>query len=318
MASKIQPSDHAMYNFSSQSQKWAFIRKHWPIYVISLPGIIYFLLFKYIPLFGSVIAFQNYNIFKGIKGSDWVGLEHFQRMFAYTDFLQILKNTILIGIYDMCFAFPIPIVLALLINEVRIMAYKRIVQTVVYMPHFLSWVIVGGIVVGVLSPSTGIVNHLLSLFGVEPIYFLGENSYIRTILISSGIWKDSGWGTIIYLAAIAGINPDLYEAAQIDGASRIRQVFAITIPSILPTIVILFLLQIGNFLDFGFERVFVFLNPLNNENGEIIDTFVYRAGLVDRQYSYTTAIGLFKSVVGLMLIMISNMFSKKMTGEGLY
>ncbi|MDR6553102.1 ABC transporter permease subunit [Paenibacillus qinlingensis] len=318
MASKIQPSDHAMYTFSTQGQKWAFMRKHWPIYVISLPGIIYFLLFKYIPLLGSVIAFQNYNIFKGIKGSTWVGLEHFQRMFAYTDFLQILKNTIIIGIYDICFAFPVPIVLALLINEVRIMAYKRIVQTVVYMPHFLSWVIVGGVVVGVLSPSTGIVNHLLSLFGVEPIYFLGESSYIRTILISSGIWKDSGWGTIIYLAAIAGINPDLYEAAQIDGASRIRQVFSITIPSILPTIVILFLLQIGNFLDFGFERVFVFLNPLNNENGEIIDTFVYRAGLVDRQYSYTTAIGLFKSVVGLMLIMLSNTFSKKMTGEGLY
>lgn len=318
MASKIQPSDRTIYHFSSQSQKWAFMRKHWPIYVISLPGIIYFLLFKYISLFGSVIAFQNYNIFKGIKGSPWVGLENFQRMFQYTEFLQILKNTILIGVYDLLFAFPVPIILALLINELRIMAYKRIVQTVVYMPHFLSWIIVGGVVVGVLSPSTGIVNHLLGLFGVDPIYFLGENDYIRTILISSGIWKDSGWGTIIYLAAIAGINPDLYEAAQIDGASRFRQVFSITIPTILPTIVILFLLQIGNFLDFGFERVFVFLNPLNNENGEIIDTFVYRAGLVDRQYSYTTAIGLFKSVVGLALIMFSNTFSKKVTGEGLY
>ncbi|UKS24565.1 ABC transporter permease subunit [Paenibacillus sp. HWE-109] len=318
MASKIQPSDRMVYDFSSRSQKWAFIRKNWPIYVISIPGIIYFLLFKYIPLMGSVIAFQNYNIFKGIKGSPWVGFDNFQRMFAYADFLQILKNTILIGFYDLFFAFPIPIILALLINELRVMAYKRIVQTVVYMPHFLSWVIVGGVVVGVLSPSTGIVNHLLGLFGIDSIYFMGENSYIRTILIGSGIWKDSGWGTIIYLAAIAGINPDLYEAAQIDGASRIRQVFSITIPSILPTIVILFLLHIGNFLDFGFERVFVFLNPLNSENGEIIDTFVYRAGLVDRQYSYTTAIGLFKSVVGLALIMLSNTFSKKMTGEGLY
>lgn len=318
MATKIQPSDRTLYHFSSQSQKWAFIKKHWPIYVISIPGIIYFLLFKYVPLFGSVIAFQNYNIFKGIKGSPWVGFENFQKMFAYTEFLQILKNTILIGLYDLIFAFPVPIILALLINEVRLLVYKRIVQTVVYLPHFLSWIIVGGVVVGVLSPSTGIVNHVLSLFGVEPIYFLGENSYIRTILISSGVWKDSGWGTIIYLAAIAGINPDLYEASQIDGASRLRQVFSITVPSILPTIVILFLLHIGNFLDFGFERVFVFLNPLNNENGEIIDTFVYRAGLVDRQYSYTTAIGLFKSVVGLALLMITNTFSKKTTGEGLY
>lgn len=318
MASKIQASDRSNYTFSSQRQKWVFMRKHWPIYVISIPGIIYFLLFKYIPLFGSMIAFQNYNIFKGIKNSPWVGLDNFQRMFQYTEFLQILKNTILIGLYDLCFAFPIPIILALLINELRLMAYKRVVQTVVYMPHFLSWVIVGGVVVGVLSPSTGIVNHVLGLFGIDPIYFLGENEYIRPILIASGVWKDSGWGTIIYLAAMAGINPDLYEAAQIDGASRLRQVTAITIPSILATIVILFLLHIGNFLDFGFERVFVFLNPLNNQNGEIIDTFVYRAGLVDRQYSYTTAIGLFKSVVGLLLIMSSNIFSKKLTGEGLY
>ncbi|MGG1514496.1 ABC transporter permease subunit [Paenibacillus oryzisoli] len=318
MASKIQASDRSIYTFSTQRQKWAFMRKHWPIYVISIPGIIYFLLFKYIPLFGSMIAFQNYNIFKGIKSSPWVGLDNFQRMFQYTEFLQILKNTILIGLYDLCFAFPVPILLALLINELRLMAYKRVVQTVVYMPHFLSWVIVGGVVVGVLSPSTGIVNHVLGLFGIDPIYFLGENEYIRPILIASGVWKDSGWGTIIYLAAMAGINPDLYEAAQIDGASRLRQVTAITIPSILPTIVILFLLHIGNFLDFGFERVFVFLNPLNNTNGEIIDTFVYRAGLVDRQYSYTTAIGLFKSVVGLVLIMSSNIFSKKLTGEGLY
>ncbi|MFK7693907.1 ABC transporter permease [Paenibacillus sp. HJGM_3] len=319
MAAKIQPSDTAaLYQFASVKQKWKFMRKYWALYVISIPGIIYFLIFKYIPLFGSVIAFQNYNIFKGITGSKWVGLDNFRRMFAYAEFIPILKNTILIGIYDLVFAFPFPILLALLLNELRIVVYKRVVQTVVYMPHFLSWVIVGGIVVGVLSPSTGLVNKLIGLFGVDPIYFMGENSYIRTILIGSGIWKDSGWGTIIYLAAIAGINPDLYEAAQMDGASRLRQVFSITIPSILPTIVILFLLQIGNFLDFGFERVFVFLNPLNNENGEILDTYVYRAGLVDRQYSYTTAIGLFKSVVGLVLIMGSNLFSKKMTGEGLY
>ncbi|WP_223830070.1 ABC transporter permease [Paenibacillus arenilitoris] len=306
------------YQFASSRHKWKFMRKYWPLYALSLPGIIYFVIFRYVPLFGSVIAFQNYNIFKGIGGSAWVGLDHFKRMFEYAEFVPILKNTILIGLYDLCFAFPVPIVLALLLNELRIMAYKRIVQTVVYMPHFLSWVIVGGIVVGVLSPSTGIVNHVLSLLGVDPIYFLGENGYIRSILVGSGIWKDSGWGTIIYLAAIAGINPDLYEAAQMDGASRLRQVSSITIPSILPTIVILFLLQIGNFLDFGFERVFVFLNPLNSENGEIIDTYVYRAGLVDRQYSYTTAIGLFKSVVGLALIVIGNKLSKKATGEGLY
>ncbi|MEF3305983.1 ABC transporter permease [Paenibacillus sp. GYB003] len=318
MAAKIKPSDQMTYQFATSRQKRAFIRKYWALYAISVPGIVYFLIFKYIPLFGSVIAFQNYNIFKGITGSPWVGLDNFRRMFQYAEFLTILKNTILIGLYDLVFAFPFPIVLALLLNELRVMAYKRIVQTVVYMPHFLSWVIVGGVVVGVLSPSTGIVNKVIAMFGFEPIYFMGENSYIRSILIGSGIWKDSGWGTIIYLAAIAGINPELYEAGQIDGASRWRQTISITIPSIMPTIVILLLLQIGNFLDFGFERVFVFLNPLNSENGEIIDTYVYRAGLVDRQYSYTTAIGLFKSVVGLALIVAGNTFSKKMTGESLY
>ncbi|CAG7647830.1 ABC transporter permease [Paenibacillus allorhizosphaerae] len=318
MASKIQASDRARVGFGSKRARWVFVRKYFALYLISVPGIVFFLLFKYVPLLGSAIAFQDYNIFKGITESPWVGLDQFKRMFQYTEFLIILKNTLLIGLYDLVFAFPVPILLALLLNELRIATYKRIVQTVIYMPHFLSWVIVGGIVVGLLSPTTGFVNHILSSLGIEPIYFLGDNSYIRTILIGSGIWKDSGWGTIIYLAAIAGINPDLYEAAQIDGANRLRQTFSITIPSIMPTIVILFLLHIGNFLDFGFERVYIFLNPLNSTNGEILDTYVYRAGLVDRQYSYTTAIGLFKSLVGLLLIMIGNTLSRKTTGDGLY
>lgn len=318
MSYNLENAVPASYRKPERTGKWAYFKKYWAVYALSVPGLFYFLVFKYIPLMGSVIAFQNYNIFKGITGSPWVGFDHFKRMFAYADFLVILKNTIIIGLYDLIFAFPVPIILALLLNELRIAAYKRLVQTVVYMPHFLSWVIVGGIVVGLLSPKTGFVNQVIGLFGFDPIYFLGEDSYIRTILIGSGIWKDSGWGTIIYLAAIAGINPDLYEAAVIDGAGRLRQTFSITIPTILPTIMILFLLQIGNFLDFGFERVFIFLNSLNAEKAEIIDTYVYRAGLVDRQYSYTTAIGLFKSAVGLLLIMLGNTLTKKTTGDGLY
>ena len=318
MAGKIQPSDTIQAAFPNKKARWTSARKYYPLYLISIPGILFFIVFKYIPLMGSVIAFQDYNIFKGITGSPWAGLSHFQRMFAYDEFLTILKNTLLIGLYDLCFAFPVPIVLALLLNELRSAMYKRFVQTVIYMPHFLSWVIVGGIVVGLLSPTTGFVNHVLSMLGIEPIYFLGDNAYIRSILIGTGVWKDSGWGTIIYLAAIAGINPDIYEAAEIDGANRLRQTLSITVPAILPTITILFLLHIGNFLDFGFERVYILLNPLNSQNGEIIDTYVYRAGLVDRQYSYTTAIGLFKSVVGFLLIFIGNTFSKKATGEGLY
>ncbi|WP_426254150.1 ABC transporter permease [Paenibacillus pabuli] len=288
------------------------------LYLLSVPGILYFFIFKYVPLFGSVIAFQNYNIFKGITGSDWVGLEHFQKMFSHYDFLRILNNTLLLGLYDLVIAFPVPILLAILLNEVRMIVFKRLLQTIVYMPHFLSWVVISGIFMGIFSMDAGVVNKALGFLGMQPIYFLGEDSYIRSILIGSGIWRDSGYGTIIFLAAIAGINPDLYEAAEVDGAGRLKQIWSITLPSLLPTIMILLLLHIGKFLDLGFERVFVFLNPLNLESGEILDTYIYKAGLLSQQYSYTTAIGLFKSVVGLMLILLGNFFSKKTTGESLY
>lgn len=318
MASKVGTIKQTQHSKLSVSATWKFIWKYKALYLLSLPGIIYFITFKYVPLLGSVIAFQDYNLFKGFTGSPWVGLKHFEEMFKHPDFLRIMKNNLLIGLYDIVFAFPAPIVLALLLNEVRMIAYKRIVQTVVYMPHFLSWVIVGGIAVGILSPSTGFVNHFISWLGFEPIYFLGEESYIRTILVSSGIWRDVGYGTIIYLAALAGINPDLYEAADMDGANRWHKVMAITLPSLMPTITVLFLLKIGDFLDFGFERAWVFLNPLNNINGEILDTYIYRAGLLSQQYSYTTAVGLFKSIIGLILIVLGNTLSKKATGESLY
>ncbi|MEK4053540.1 ABC transporter permease subunit [Paenibacillus sp. FSL F4-0087] len=288
------------------------------LYLLSVPGILYFFLFKYVPLFGSIIAFQNYNIFKGITGSDWVGLEHFQKMFSHYDFLRILNNTLLLGLYDLVIAFPVPILLAILLNEVRMIVFKRLLQTIVYMPHFLSWVVISGIFMGIFSMDAGVVNKALGFLGMQPVYFLGEDSYIRSILIGSGIWRDSGYGTIIFLAAIAGINPDLYEAAEVDGAGRLKQIWSITLPSLLPTIMILLLLHIGKFLDLGFERVFVFLNPLNLGSGEILDTYIYKAGLLSQQYSYTTAIGLFKSVVGLMLVLLGNFFSKKTTGESLY
>jgi putative aldouronate transport system permease protein len=295
-----------------------YMWKYKALYLISLPGILFFLLFKYVPLMGSVIAFQNYNLFAGFRGSPWVGFEHFERMFAHYDFLRILGNTLLLGIYDIIFAFTAPIVLALLLNEVRLALYKKIVQTIIYAPHFLSWVIVSGIFVGILSPSSGVVNVIMGWFGIDPIYFLGEDSYIRSILVGSGLWRDVGWGTIIYLAALAGINPDLYEAAEMDGAGRWKQTLSITLPALLPVITILFLLKIGDFLDYGFERVFVFQNPLNLDNSEILDTYIYKAGLNQMQYSYATAIGLFKSVVGLTLLTVANSLSKKATGESLY
>ncbi|PYI54325.1 ABC transporter permease [Paenibacillus flagellatus] len=318
MAAHLQSASGKAERPATGGSLLSYMWKYRTLYLISIPGIVYFFIFKYIPLFGSVIAFQDYNIFNGFAGSVWVGLKHFRTMFEHYDFLRILNNTILLGLYDLFIAFPAPIVLALLLNELRVVLYKRVLQTIVYMPHFLSWVIISGIAIGILSPSTGLLNKALGLFGADPVYFLGENSYIRTILIGSGIWRDTGYGTIIYLAALAGINPDLYEAAEVDGAGRWRQTMSITIPSLLPTIMILFLLHIGKFLDLGFERVFVFLNPLNTENGEILDTYIYKVGLLSQQYSYTTAVGLFKSLVGLILIVIGNVFSRKTTGESLY
>ncbi|TXK80636.1 sugar ABC transporter permease [Paenibacillus sp. N3.4] len=317
-AGKIQPADQVRIQFRDKSEKWRFIKKYKALYLLSLPGILYFLVFKYVPLAGSLMAFQDYDLFKGFTGSAWIGFDHFKSMFAYPDFMRILTNTLLIAIYSLVFAFPIPIILALLLNEARKVMFKRTIQTIIYMPHFLSWIVIGGISIEILSPSTGLVNHFIVWLGSAPIYFMGEEAYVKAIIVLTGIWRDAGWGTIIYLAALSAVNPDLYEAAEIDGASRWKQTTAITIPVLMPTITILFLLQIGNFLDFGFERVFVFLNTLNADKGEILDTYIYRVGLIDKQYGYTTAVGLFKSVVGLVLIMLGNTLSKKTTGEGLY
>lgn len=295
-----------------------YIWKHKLIYLLALPGVLFFIVFKYIPMLGIVIAFQDYSIYKGVLGSEWVGLKHFIRMWEYPDFLRILKNTLLINLYDLIIAFTLPIILALMLNEVRQIIAKRLIQTVVYMPHFLSWVIISGIFIGILSPSTGLINQFLNLLGFDSIYFLGEDTYVRSIIVGAGVWRDTGWGTIIYLAALAGINPQLYEAADIDGANKWQQTISITLPTLLPTIMLLFLLQIGNFLDFGFERVDVFLNPFNRVNGEIFDTYIYNVGLLKNQFSYTTAIGIFKSGTGLLLILGANFISRRITGTGLY
>ncbi|MFS0611974.1 ABC transporter permease [Lederbergia ruris] len=286
------------------------------LYVMILPGIIFYIVFKYIPLFGSVIAFQDYQIFKGIWNSPWVGLENFQFLFSYQDFFLVLRNTATIAFYQLVFSFPAPIILALLFNEVRILLVKKTLQSLFYLPHFLSWVVVGGIVFELLS-TQGIVNVVLGFFDVEPILFMQEEKYFRTIVVLSGIWKEIGWGTIIYLAAIAGINPNLYEAALVDGASRWKQTIHITIPMLFPTILVLFLLNIGNFLELGFDQIFNLLTPMTYSVGDIIETYVYRAGVLQGQYSMTTAIGLFQSVIGFALLWIFNRLARK-TDQGLW
>ncbi|NRF93801.1 sugar ABC transporter permease [Paenibacillus frigoriresistens] len=283
-----------------------------------LPGLLFFVIFKYIPLAGSIIAFQNYTPFKGMLGSDFVGFEHFVTLFSYPEFYRVLRNTLLISLYQLIFGFPAPLILALLLNEIRKVAVKRIMQTVLYVPHFLSWVILGGMMMSLLSPDSGLVNHILNSFGLKSVFFMQQPQYFRSIVVVSGIWKEVGWGTIIYLAALTGINPELYEAAEVDGAGKLRQVFSVTIPALLPTIMVLLLLKIGHILDLGFEQIYILLNPLVRETGDILDTYIYDVGLLSGQYSYTTAIGLFKSIVGLVLILGTNTISKKTTGDSIY
>lgn len=286
------------------------IKKHWMLYVMILPAVIYYIVFKYIPLMGSVIAFQDYKILRGILDSPWVGLENFRTLFNYQDFYLVLRNTAIIAFYQLIFQFPAPIILALLFNEVRHLRLKKTVQSFFYFPHFLSWVVVGGIIFELLS-GAGIINSVRALFGYEPILFMQKEQYFRPIVILSGIWKEVGWGTIVYLAAITAINPSLYEAAIIDGANRWRQAIHITLPLMFPTILVLFLLNIGNFLELGFDQIFNLLTPMTYSVGDIIETYVYRAGVLQGQYSLTTAIGIFQSVVGFILLWIFNRLAKK-------
>lgn len=303
---------------ASGNRKQMHYRKYWDLYLIMAPGIVYFLLFKYVPMFGIAIAFQDYSPFAGIRGSDWVGLGHFARLFHDADFYRLLGNTVLISVYKLVWGFPAPVVLALLLNEIRLRAFKRTIQTFVYLPHFLSWIIIGGLLTNLLSPSTGIVNSLIKWLGMEPVFFLTDTNWFRTILVASGIWKEAGWGAILYLAALAGINPELYEAAIMDGANKWRQIWHITLPSIMSTLVILLLLRLGHLLEVGFEQIFVLYNPLVYSISDVFDTYVYRTGISKADFSYPAAIGLFQSVVGLVLVVAANKLAKAVSGHGIW
>jgi putative aldouronate transport system permease protein len=280
-------------------------KQEWEFHMMIIPGFILVLIFNYGPIAGIVMAFQRFIPTKGIFGSPWIGLDNFELMFLLPETYQVLFNTIFIAGMKVIAGLIFPILIALLLNEVRIKMFKRTVQTLIYMPHFLSWVILGGILIDILSPSEGIINKLLIFMGFEPIFFLGSNSWFRPTLIISDLWKDFGFSTIIFLAALTSINPSLYEAAEVDGASRWRQTWHITLPGIRPIIVLVATLSLGQILNAGFEQVFNLYNPLVYETGDIIDTYVYRIGLEQAQYSLATAIGLLKSVVALILISTS-------------
>ncbi|WP_199613684.1 ABC transporter permease [Paenibacillus alkalitolerans] len=276
--------------------------KHY--HLMLLPGVVLLIIFQVIPMFGIAIAFQDFKIGRGIWNSEWIGLENFIYLFEIRDSGIIFYNTVFIALCKIVAHLIVPLVFALMLNEVRIMAFKRWVQTVVYLPHFISWVILAGIVVDMLSLN-GIVNQTLKAFGVEPIMFMASNAWFPAIVVGSDIWKEFGFAAIIYLAALAGINPALYEAAEIDGASRFQQLLYITLPSLATTVVLLATLSIGNILNAGFDQIFNLYNPLVYESGDIIDTFVYRVGLVQAQYGLATAVSLLKSAIGFVLIIIS-------------
>ncbi|SFM17721.1 carbohydrate ABC transporter membrane protein 1, CUT1 family (TC 3.A.1.1.-) [Paenibacillus sp. 1_12] len=302
---------------SLRKKRFASIYQDWDLYVLAVPGILYFIIFKYIPMWGILLSFQDYSPFLGFSGSEWVGLKHFNNLFHYEHFWRLMKNTLLISFYQLVFFFPVPIIFALLLNEIRKLFFKRIVQTVIYLPHFISWVVIASMTYVLLSGG-GVVNHLIQEAGGQTVNFLSAPDMFRTLIVSQDIWKEAGWGTIIYLAALAGVDPMLYEAAVVDGANRWQQLRHITLPTIRSTIIILFLLRLGHILDVGFEQIFLMLNNLVLNVGDVFETFVYSKGLIGGQFSFATATGLFKSVISLIILAVANWLTKKFGEEGIY
>lgn len=327
-------SDNGMAKYPSQVQhattlpsartktigRWGLlkdIRKNPWLYIMLTPVLLYFTVFNYYPMYGALIAFKDFSPRLGIMGSPWVGWEHFESFFQGIYFWRVIKNTLLISFYELVFGFPAPLILALLLNEVRKTVFKRTVQTLTYMPHFISLVVVCGIIKE-FTMSDGIINDLLSFFGRERVSLLLEPEYFRTIFISSGIWQNIGWGTIIYLAALAGIDQEQYEAARMDGANRWKQMLHVTLPGILPTIIILFILEMGRIMNVGGEKIILLYNPSIYDTADVISSYVYRTGLQEFDYSFGSAVGLFNSAINFTLVICSNWLSRKMNNTSLW
>lgn len=293
-------------------------KREWQIYLLLAPLVIWFLLFLYKPMYGLQIAFKDFSLFKGVDASPWVGLEHFKSLFDSDMFLRAIKNTFIISFLNLMIGFPMPIILALMFNEIVQGKFRKTVQTIVYLPHFISLVIIAGIVINIFSPSTGVVNLLLMKLGFEPIYFLTQPEWFRPIFIGSGIWQEAGFQSIVYLAAIAGVSPSLYESAVVDGASRWQMMWKITLPCILPTIIIMLIIRIGNLLEVGFELIILLYQPATFQTADVINTFIYRQGLVGNQYDVAAAAGLFNAVVAFVLVMTANTISRRFTRTSLW
>ena len=285
------------------------------LYLMLLPGLALILIFCYGPMYGLQIAFKDYNIGLGIWNSPWVGLEHFQKFLSTDAAIRALTNTIIISALKLVFSFPMPILLAVVLNEIGNQTFKRVAQTISYLPHFISWIIVASLLNNLLSPSTGVINAFIQQLGGDPIYFLADKNWFRPILVISNIWKEIGWSSVVYLAALSGIDPSLYEAAIVDGATRVQRITRITLPSIMSIAVTMLILSMGSIMSAGFDQVFNLYSPQVYDVGDILDTYVYRRGLVDMSYSFSTAVGLFKSVVGLILVVAVNVIAKRLSPD---
>ncbi len=288
------------------------------LYLLLAPMIIWTFLFKYKPLYALQIAFKDYSLFKGVEASPWIGFDHFVSFFTGPYFLRTLTNTFVLNAVILLIGFPIPIILALLINEVRSKGFKKWIQTATYLPHFISAVVIAGIVINFLSPSTGIVNFLLQKIGMEPIYFLIKPEYFRGIFVSMNIWQEAGFNSIVFLAALSAIDVQLYEAAKIDGANKWKQVLNVTLPGIMPTIMIMLIIRIGNLLNLSFEKIILLYNPSTYETADVLSTYVYRTGLVNAQYDLGAAVGLFEAFVAFILVYGANRLSKRLTANSLW
>jgi len=297
---------------------FARLARFWPLYLMLLPGVIYFLVFRYWPIYGLVIAFKNFRVLEGITASPWVGFQNFQALFDSPLFMRALRNTLVISALKLVIGFPMPILLALMLNEVRHGGVKRIIQTVSYLPHFLSWVIIYAILIALLSPARGLVNQTVIGLGGQAIPFLTDARWFLGVIVASDIWKEIGWGAIIYLAALTAINPELYEAAAIDGASRLQQIRFISLPGMLPVILLMFILHMGHILDAGFDQIYILYNPLVYETSDIIDTWVFRNGIEEFRFALSTAASVFKSVFGLIILLTANRLARRFTGQGIW
>ncbi len=291
---------------------------HKYFFIMLLPVLLYYLIFHYAPIYGVLIAFQDFKILKGITGSKWIGFDNFKDLFTSMYFLPVLRNTLIINFYKLIFGFPAPIILALMINEVRFTIFKRVVQTVSYLPYFLSWVVLAGIIIEFLSPSRGPINVALSMLDYKPIFFIASVDWFRSVLVSTEIWKTIGFNAIIYLAAMSGINPEMYEAAEVDGINRIQKIWWITLPSIAPVVVILLILTSGQIISDDFDQVYNLLNAKVMSVGDVIGTYTYNEGISKMNYSYAAAVGLFKNVIALAVVLFTNTLAKRFSDETIF